>query len=291
MVLAGCLLLGGGAARAGAGTAALELVPADSTAIVAVDLDRLRSSPYHAAFFRWLEQSGGLADHAPALTAAGIDLRKDLSRIVVAGDLSGGGDRAVILIQGRFRPQRVAAQARKQGVERKHAGVSYFEGTDASAALVGTILVLAPDAARVRAVIDLSRGKGRAALGDRRLGPLVRGLDRSRDAWMVVAPATSDREELARVFKLEGVVAVAASVDLRRGMTLAVRMSAADAAVARRLADMLGQGKRLLARDKRVGKLARKLAVSREGRSVDLSLDLTDAELRQLLRGAGASGF
>lgn len=98
----------------------LALVPADSVAVGVIRLSDLRSNPLSARLFSDVDKGIADGDAARFLEEANLNPKKDVDVVVVAGSPkeSGHGD-GLVLFQGRFEPERLAAAVVLRGATRK----------------------------------------------------------------------------------------------------------------------------------------------------------------------------
>jgi hypothetical protein len=100
----------------------LALVPADAVAVGVVRLAELRSNPLSARLFNDVDKGIVDGDAARFLEEANLNPKQDVDVVVVAGSPkdSEHGD-GLILFQGRFEPERLAAAVVLRGGTRKSA--------------------------------------------------------------------------------------------------------------------------------------------------------------------------
>src|SRR5260370_3009786 len=62
----------------------LQLLPSDATAVIFVDLDQLRASPFLAKLYAWAPQRNADSEYAQFVHDTGFSYERDLKRLVVA---------------------------------------------------------------------------------------------------------------------------------------------------------------------------------------------------------------
>lgn len=160
----------------GNGKDTLKLLPPDAQMVIAIDLKGARGA---ATYDRVIAAIGD--DKLAALTSAGIDLDKDVDRIVVGGS----EDAPVLVVDGRFKKL-------KKGAAKKHRGVTYWVDGDGELMLIGKKRLVAVKAGGIKAVIDRMKKKAPSLASDD-AGALLRAVidttDTSRHLWVVVGGA------------------------------------------------------------------------------------------------------
>src|SRR5260370_17517053 len=61
----------------------LQLLPSDATAVIFVDLDELRASPFLAKLYRWAPQRNADSEYAQFVHDTGFSYERDLKRLAV----------------------------------------------------------------------------------------------------------------------------------------------------------------------------------------------------------------
>src|SRR5258708_36027995 len=62
----------------------LQLLPTDATAVIFVDLDQLRASPFLAKLYAWAPQRNADSEYAQFVRDTGFSYERDLKRLAVA---------------------------------------------------------------------------------------------------------------------------------------------------------------------------------------------------------------
>ena len=183
--------------RSNASDDALSLVPADAAAVAVVRFSELRSSPLAGKLFANADTIAVDGDAARFLEDARLQPRKDVDTVVIAGmPSSGGGDTPIlVMFEGRFDPERLAAAAVGRGAEprRAPAGDYYLlpekseKGKKGAAAFVSRRLVIVGSEPEViQALANREAGGTGFAGGAGPLGRQLGRIDRSAPAWALV---------------------------------------------------------------------------------------------------------
>jgi hypothetical protein len=174
----------------------LSLVPADAATVGVIRWNELRASPLGARVFAEMDEVSTDGDAARFLEETKISPREDVDTIVVSMSHRGKDGGALVLFEGRFDLDRIAAALSERGAGRFTAtGGSYYrleerrhrDGQPGAVALVDQHLIVAgsePDVVQALGRLG-SRGSGSFASG----GGLGRQLPRIRPdatAWALV---------------------------------------------------------------------------------------------------------
>src|SRR5580658_6696806 len=62
----------------------LAQMPADASAVLYIDLDAMRQSPFLAELYKWVPQTKADADYAQFLQSTGFNYESDLNRVSIA---------------------------------------------------------------------------------------------------------------------------------------------------------------------------------------------------------------
>ena len=93
----------------------LALMPADASAVLYVDLDALRPSPFLAELYKWAPEPTADADYAQFLESTGFNYESDLNRVGIALFAPGQQTTLFAVADGRFDRKKIAAYARQSG--------------------------------------------------------------------------------------------------------------------------------------------------------------------------------
>ena len=107
--------------------AMLALLPADSGAVVFVDLRELRASSFLAELFRWAPQVTPDADYTQFLEATGFHYETDLDRLAFAIDRQAQNTTAFAVADGRFDRTKILAWASRYGSLETADGKTLFD--------------------------------------------------------------------------------------------------------------------------------------------------------------------
>lgn len=104
----------------------LAQMPADASAVLYIDLDALRQSPFLAELYKWAPQPKADPDYAQFLQSTGFNYESDLNRVGIAL-LKQGQENAVFAVaDGRFDRKKIAAYASQTGMLETRAGREIF---------------------------------------------------------------------------------------------------------------------------------------------------------------------
>jgi hypothetical protein len=119
--------LGAAAAEAAPANDPLSLVPADASTVGVIHWDQLRSSPLGARVFAEMDRISTDGDAARFLEETKISPRDDVDTIVVSMSRAGKDGGALVLFEGRFDLNSIAAALVERGAERRTApGGGYY---------------------------------------------------------------------------------------------------------------------------------------------------------------------
>ena len=111
----------------------LALMPADSSAVLFLDLDALRQSPFLAELYKWAPQTKADADYSQFLKSTGFNYESDLNCAGIAILNRGKESTLFAVAQGRFDRKKISAYALQTGTRANHGGREIFTvplGTD-----------------------------------------------------------------------------------------------------------------------------------------------------------------
>jgi hypothetical protein len=104
----------------------LAKMPSDASAVLFIDLDGLRQSPFLAELYKWAPQTTADADYTQFLQATGFNYESDLKRISIAL-LKHGPDSFVFAVaEGRFDRNKISAYTLQSGTRENRAGREIF---------------------------------------------------------------------------------------------------------------------------------------------------------------------
>jgi hypothetical protein len=186
------------AAASRSGNELLSLVPADAASVGVVRLSDLRESPLAAKLFSGADHMTADGDGARFLEEAQLDPKKDVDTVVFAGrpSSSGHGSPTLVLFEGRFDPDRLAAAAEKRGAVRKSTSAgTYFllpekhgngDEQPAAAAFVSpSLVIVGAESAVAQALEDRQHG-GAGFVSGAGLGRQLKRVDRDASVWVLV---------------------------------------------------------------------------------------------------------
>lgn len=270
---------------------ALALMPADSAVVVGANLDRFRKAPIFKDFQQLIESQAEGKQALDKLKEAGLDPRTNLDTVFIAlpaGMQKAGGP--LILFPGRGDLKKMLSIARAEGAKvtpGKYKGVETFTTGEGNGKGVVSVvkghLVMGPEP-MVHGAIDASKG-GKSASGNARVQQLIKGVETGRDFWAVLDVTGEVAQQVAQggpdAKSLKG---GRASLDFATGLGLRVALDFADDASATKLADMVRAELTKASADPGMTMLGladamKKASVKSAGKQLDLTLDLTPAEL------------
>jgi hypothetical protein len=87
----------------------LQIVPSDATAVIFVDLDELRASPFLAKLYAWAPQPKPDSEYAQFVHDSGFSYERDLQRVVVAILNHGSTTDLFAIADGKFDRKKIEA--------------------------------------------------------------------------------------------------------------------------------------------------------------------------------------
>jgi len=104
----------------------LAQTPADASAVLYIDLDALRQSPFLAELYKWAPQPKADADYSQFLQSTGFNYERDLNRVSIALLNSGKDTILFAVAEGRFDREKISAYALQTGTRENHGGKEIF---------------------------------------------------------------------------------------------------------------------------------------------------------------------
>ncbi len=104
----------------------LSRMPADASAVLCVDLEALRRSPFLAELYRWAPQPPADVDYAQFLRDTGFNYESDLDRVGIAVLKLGQDSTLFAVAEGRFDRKKITAYALRSGTRENRAGRDIF---------------------------------------------------------------------------------------------------------------------------------------------------------------------
>jgi hypothetical protein len=101
-------------------------MPADASAVLYIDMDALRQSPFLAELYKWAPQPKADADYAQFLQSTGFNYESDLDRVSIALLKHGQESTLFAVAEGRFDRKKIAAYASQTGTRVTRAGREIF---------------------------------------------------------------------------------------------------------------------------------------------------------------------
>ena len=94
---------------------ALEMMPADASAVLFADFAELRTAPFVAQLFAWAPKPQADPDYAQFVKETGFDYERDLDRIAIAFVEHGQDSTLFAVADGKFDRQKISGYAVKTG--------------------------------------------------------------------------------------------------------------------------------------------------------------------------------
>jgi hypothetical protein len=101
-------------------------MPADASAVLYLDLQALRSSPFLSELYKWAPEPKADPDYAQFLESTGFNYERDLNRVGIALFEHGQETTLFAVADGRFDRKKIAAYARQTGARESEAGKEIF---------------------------------------------------------------------------------------------------------------------------------------------------------------------
>ena len=188
-------------AAAAAGDA-LALVPADAVAVGVIQLADLRANPLSSRLFSDLDRSTVDGDAARFLEETKLNPKEDVDRVVVAGSprATGAGGSGLVMFEGRFEPERLAAALVLRGARRQTTpDGDYFvlpakdgsgdRGEPGAVAVPAKNLVIAGPEASVRKALSDRKSGGTGFASGAGLGKQAGRIGKGAAVWAIVETA------------------------------------------------------------------------------------------------------
>jgi hypothetical protein len=104
----------------------LAQMPADASAVLYIDLDAMRQSPFLAELYKWVPQTKADADYAQFLQSTGFNYESDLNRVSIALLKHGQDATLFAMADGRFDRKKISAFASQSGTRQNRSGKEIF---------------------------------------------------------------------------------------------------------------------------------------------------------------------
>ncbi len=284
----------------GADPALLRHVMPEARALVGANLSQFFSSPIAQPLLARMRSSNPQLDSLAQ--AAGLDLERNLTEMLVAAPAGGKQNIGVVLLRGAFDAARLSTSAANAGARlQRYRGVSVISSgqeTEAWFALLDGATAALGDPTSVRGVID-RLGSGDGAPPE--LLSLAGRYSREYDFWAVsiVPPSemasASTAQQLGGILQgdiLRSVVETGGGVKFGAGILLAGEAVARTEQDAAALADVarfflgLAQLNAMKNPQAAAAEWFKNLDLRAKGRSVRLSLRISEADLNKMLNQA-----
>jgi hypothetical protein len=93
----------------------LRLVPTDATAVIFLDLDELRASPFLARLYSWAPHPAEDSEYAQFVHDTGFSYERDLRRAVLAVSNHGAMTNLLAIVDGKFDHEKIEAFLNRHG--------------------------------------------------------------------------------------------------------------------------------------------------------------------------------
>jgi hypothetical protein len=93
----------------------LQLLPSDATAVIFVDLDELRASPFLAKLYAWAPQLNADSEYTQFTRDTGFSYERDLQRLVIATSHHGSTTDLFAIADGKFDRKKIEAFLNRNG--------------------------------------------------------------------------------------------------------------------------------------------------------------------------------
>lgn len=183
-------------AAAGRSAGDLSLVPADSSTVAVVRLSDLRESPLASKIFADADRMTTDGDAARFLEDAQLNPKKDVDVVVIAAKAtSGRTGSALVMFEGRFDPDRLAAAAVGRGAVRRTTPTGDYyliqkhhgdNGQPAAVAFVGPSQVIAGTETVVAQALADRQSGGTGFASGAGLGRELKRVDQGATMWVLV---------------------------------------------------------------------------------------------------------
>jgi hypothetical protein len=101
-------------------------LPADASAVLYIDLEGFRESPFLSELYKWAPEPKRDPDYAQFLESTGFNYEKDLNRVGIALSAHGKETTLFAVADGRFDGKKIAAYARQAGASGSEDGKEIF---------------------------------------------------------------------------------------------------------------------------------------------------------------------
>jgi hypothetical protein len=291
----------------GADSQLLNLVMPDAQVMAGMNITNSEVTPLGTFI---LSKVSGSADLQQLIAQTGFDPRKDLTEVLAASNGNTATPSSLVLAKGTFDVPTIVAAIKAKSTTQQistYDGATLITGTAAAdknaIAFLGTTIVLAGDAASVKAALDRS---GAVNSINPALATQVQALSTSQDAWSVSlaslgslipagaassAPGDGMGGMVAGLAK--NIVSSSAGVKFGASVQFTAQAVSDNAQDASSLADVVKMVASLAAMSAAnnpqmagVAQLAQSLQVSTSGATVNLSASLPEAQVEALLSSA-----
>jgi hypothetical protein len=271
--------------------AMLNIVSPDATALVGIDVVRVRASPFGQLLIDQVTQRAGNLDKIASAT--GFDPRRDLQEVLVAASGTGATSQGLIVARGTFDQQRLINMAATAGfTSSTYKGTTLFTMDNNATGDVAAFLLgyfVGGTREEVRAAIDRTSSRANSGL----LGGRALLASTKYDAWLVTSAPADLPQGLTggSQIPLHGLNSVLGGAQFGNQVDIGVEAEARSVQDATSIADVLrfaaalGQSNKSAAQ---LGNFLNSLTVTTSGTVVKAALKVSQADLERLLnQGTG----
>jgi len=120
----------------------LARMPANSSAVVFLDLAALRSSPFLAQLFAWAPRPAPDADYTQFVQATGFNYEQDMDRVVVGVFAAANRSNILVIADGRFDRQKIPAYLQRSGKSEVRNGATIYSIAPSGTAGASSLMFL-----------------------------------------------------------------------------------------------------------------------------------------------------
>jgi hypothetical protein len=104
----------------------LQLVPTDSTAVIFLDLDELRSSPFLVKLYSWAPRPAEDSEYAQFVRDSGFSYERDLNKVVIAISHRGASTNLLAIADGKFERKKIETFLNRSGTPTQQGKLKVF---------------------------------------------------------------------------------------------------------------------------------------------------------------------
>jgi hypothetical protein len=266
-------------AQAKRSASAEDLIAETSAMVIRVDVRGLSQSVHYPRLRAMLDANEEIRSMLSSLTAAGVELERDVRKVVLAISDMQNSDGLILFVEGTGLYPRLRKVAEKENklIARRHRGVEYVlvsekdDGQTGLASVAGVVVLGSEDA--IKTSIDQLSDHSTALRRGPRLGALHGKLVRHHISLLVRA---SGGAPMGLPATLDGVTHIGIGATLNRSMAVQLLVLHKDVASLSKTSAMMGMLKSMAAND--AGLKAMGLAGALKGQRLSQSGELLRAD-------------